>query len=116
MSCAALVSPCLSLSVCASLSMRVFLSVCLSVSVMNVSNGDYLPLHVCVVRAACTSHQVPELMGNSRFMAALWHRAGRYIFVLWFILLSSFFLLLSSPNLSGRRLDAYTILPHMMWP
>jgi len=41
------------------------------------------------------------------FMAALWNRAGHRIFVLWFV--SSFFLFffLSSPNLSGRRLDLY---------
>jgi len=39
-------------------------------------------------------------------MAALWNRAGHYIFALWF--LSFFFLLLFSwPNLSGRRLDVY---------
>ena len=39
-------------------------------------------------------------------MAALWNRAGHYIFALWFLsfFLSSFF---SSPNLSGRRLDVY---------
>ena len=36
-------------------------------------------------------------------MAALWNRAGHYIFTLWF--LSSIFF--SSPNLSGRRLDVY---------
>jgi len=48
-------------------------------------------------------------------MAALWNRACHYIFGLWF--LSFFFLLLfSSPNLSGRRLDVSTILPHMVWP
>jgi len=35
------------------------------------------------------------------FMAALWNRAGHYIFALWF-LLSSFF---SLPDLSHRRLD-----------
>jgi len=39
-------------------------------------------------------------------MAALWNRAGHHIFILWF-LLSSFFFLFSSPNLSGRRLDVY---------
>jgi len=27
----------------------------------------------------------------------------------------SFFFLFSSPNLSGRKLDVYTILPHMVW-
>jgi len=37
------------------------------------------------------------------FMAALCNRAGHYIFALWFPL--SFYLLFSSPNLSGRRLD-----------
>jgi len=41
----------------------------------------------------------------SLFMAALRSRCGHYIFVLF--LLSSFFLLFSSPNLSGRRLDVY---------
>jgi len=39
-------------------------------------------------------------------MAALWNRAGHYIFALWFLSLF-FFLLFSSPNLSGRRLDVY---------
>jgi len=45
-------------------------------------------------------------------MAALWNRAGHYIFVLWF--LSSFFFLspFFSPNLSGRRLDVYYISTH----
>jgi len=39
------------------------------------------------------------------FMAALWNRAGHYIFMLWFlsIFLSIFFFF--SPNLSCRRLD-----------
>jgi len=38
-------------------------------------------------------------------MAALWNRAGHYIFALWFLLLHFFFF--SSPNLSGRRVDVY---------
>jgi len=42
-------------------------------------------------------------------MVALWNRADHYIFILSFVLLSSFF---SSPNLSRRRLDVC----HMMWP
>jgi len=44
-------------------------------------------------------------------MAALWNRAGHYIFALWFLLLllSSFF---SSPNLSRRRLDVYHTCTH----
>jgi len=47
-------------------------------------------------------------------MVALWNRAGHYIFILWFLL--SIFFLFFSPNLSGRRLDVYTMLPHMVWP
>ena len=44
-------------------------------------------------------------------MAALWNRAGHYIFcpVVSFFLLSFFF---SSPNLSGRRLDVYHTSTH----
>jgi len=41
-------------------------------------------------------------------MAALWNRAGHYIFALWFL---SFFFY-SSPNLSGRRLDVYHTPTH----
>ena len=41
------------------------------------------------------------------FMAALRNRCGHYIFILWFPLSSSIYLLFSSPNLSGRRLDVY---------
>jgi len=43
-------------------------------------------------------------------MAALWNRAGHYIFALWF--LSSIFYLFSSPNLSRRRLDVYHTSAH----
>ena len=39
-------------------------------------------------------------------MAALWNTAGHYIFALWFLLSSSFYLF-SSPNFSRRRLDVY---------
>jgi len=38
-------------------------------------------------------------------MVALWNMADHYIFILWFLLLSSFFHLFSSPNLSCRSLD-----------
>jgi len=37
-------------------------------------------------------------------MVALWNRADHYIFILSFVL-SSFFLLFNSPNISRRRLD-----------
>ena len=42
-------------------------------------------------------------------MAAQWIRTGHYIFALWFL---SFFLLFSSANLSGRRVDVYYISTH----
>jgi len=39
-------------------------------------------------------------------MAALWNRAGHYIFAVWFLLSSSSSIyLFTSPNLSRRRLD-----------
>jgi len=41
-------------------------------------------------------------------MAALWNRAGHYIFALWFLYSSIF----SSPNLSGRRMDIYHTSTH----
>jgi len=48
-------------------------------------------------------------------MAALCNRAGHYIFALWF--LSIFYLLFSSPNLSGHRLDVYRTSTHgVTWP
>ena len=46
------------------------------------------------------------------FIAALWNRAGHYIFDLWFLLSSIFLLLFSSPNLSRRRLDVYHTSTH----
>ena len=46
----------------------------------------------------------PFLLSISVVMVALWNRADHNIFMLWFVL-SSFFLLFSSPNLSRRRLD-----------
>ena len=45
-------------------------------------------------------------------MVALWNRADHYIFMLWFVLLLSFFLFFSSPNLSSRRLDVYHTATH----
>ena len=43
-------------------------------------------------------------------MTALCNRAGHYIFAMWFLSSSIFFL--SSPNLSGRRLDVYRTSTH----
>ena len=46
-------------------------------------------------------------------MVALCNRADHYIFALWFLsIYLSFFLLFSSPNLSGRRLDVYRTSTH----
>jgi len=46
-------------------------------------------------------------------MAALWHRAGHYIFILWFLSSSIYLLLLfSSPDLSGRTWDVYHTSTH----
>ena len=49
---------------------------------------------------------------SSIFMVALWNRADHFIFILSFVLLSFFFLLFSSPNLSGRTLDVYHTSTH----
>jgi len=43
------------------------------------------------------------------FIVALCNRETIYIFMLWFVLLYSFF---SSPNLSSRRLDVYHTSAH----
>ena len=53
------------------------------------------------VRCKCFAYGPPDA---TVFMVAQWNRADHYIFALWFLLLSSFFLF-SSPNLSRRRLD-----------
>jgi len=45
-------------------------------------------------------------------MAALWNRAGHYIFALWFLSFFFFLLYFFSPNLSGRRLDVYHTSTH----
>jgi len=45
-------------------------------------------------------------------MAALWNRAGHYIFALWFLSSFFFFLFLSFPYLSGHRLDVYHTSTH----
>jgi len=45
-------------------------------------------------------------------MAALWNRAGHYIFALWFFLLTFFFFFFSSPNLIGHKVDVYHTSTH----
>ena len=58
---------------------------------------------ISILRRGC-SQQIPSLLLQC-FMVALWNRADHYIFILWFLLLSSIFLFFSSPNLCRRRLD-----------
>ena len=47
------------------------------------------------------------------FMAALWNRVGHYIFVLWFLLLLSFFRLFSA--VADWMSTIGPIIAHMMW-
>ena len=49
------------------------------------------------------------IRGAVIFMAAVWNRAGHYIFVLF---LSSYFFLFSMSNISGRTLDVYHTSTH----
>jgi len=51
-------------------------------------------------------------------MAALWNRAGHYIFVVWFLFPSSFFILsFFFPRLISAIADwMSTIFVHMVWP
>jgi len=55
-----------------------------------------------------TSTNACDFIKYSLIMAALWNRAGHYIFVLWFLLPLSF----SSPILSRRTLDVYHTSTH----
>jgi len=51
---------------------------------------------------------------NQLFMAAIWNRAGHYVFILW-LHLSSF--LIFFPRLISAVGDWMSaILPHMAWP
>jgi len=61
-------------------------------------------VHPCRLRAIHIQRQLADFI-----MAALRSTCG-HIFVLWFLLLSSFFL--SSPNLSRRRFDVYHTSTH----
>jgi len=66
----------------------------------------------CVADANCQCKffVIRAIRDRCVVMAALWSRAGHYIFILWF--LSIFYLLFSSPNLSGRRMDVYHTSTH----
>jgi len=95
--------------------------------IVTLMRRAFAEVYTASVLLVCTCHYIihkktknfsrlQELMhllrvaSSSRFfMVALWNRETIYIFMLWFVLLSSFF---SSPNLSGRRLDVYHTLAH----
>ena len=56
-----------------------------------------------------------DVWHSSLFMVALWNRETIYIFMLWFVLLSSFFLFF--PRLISAAADWMSaILPHVVWP
>jgi len=57
-------------------------------------------------------HRLIEWHTTGSPLAALWNRAGHYIFVLWFLLLSCIFFFFSSRILSHGRLDVYYTLTH----
>jgi len=61
----------------------------------------------------CKPEMVEQLAGEKLafIMVALCNKADHYIFILF---LSFFFFFISSPNLSGQRLDVYHT-SHMTW-
>jgi len=64
---------------------------------------------------SCSKHSYVKLELTSKrvvFMVALWNTADHYIFILWFLLLSSSFF----PRLISAVGDWMSaILPHMLW-
>jgi len=70
-----------------------------------------MPVLQLTTLAITVNHAMNILIDRILVMAALRSRFGHYIFALWF--LSSIYLFfLSSPNLSGRRLDVYHTSTH----
>ena len=57
-----------------------------------------------------------SIHGVALVMVALCNRADHYIFMLWFILLSFFFLLFFPRLISAVGDWMFTILWHMLWP
>ena len=104
--------------------------------VYSFTNGRILPVKavktiwgLCVHESMLQQHRcalvhnystaLTQILLQALFMAAVYNRAGHYIFGLWF--LSSFFLLqvhllhsffFSSPYLSGLTLDVYHTFTH----
>ena len=68
-------------------------------------------MHITFTIAKVNYNETWNIRRKLIIMAALGSRCGHYIFVLWFLLLP-FYLLFSSPNLSGRRLHVYHTATH----
>ena len=80
------------------------------VVVESVGLQFFLDFGVCVF----LHDRLFEYDTNSIFVVALWNRADHYIFILWFLLSSSYFLF---PRLISAVADWMSaILPHMVWP
>jgi len=73
---------------------------------------NYMSLYTAIFYFAVSCKQrVNEI--TSFIMVALWNRADHYIFMLWFVLLLSYFF----PRLISAVADWMSaILPHMVWP
>ena len=66
----------------------------------------------CDIQLFGAAIPITAVVSFAFFMAALFNRAGHYIFALWFLSSSFFSCLFSSPNLSGRTLDVYHTSRH----
>jgi len=90
---------------------REYISKCKEPGDITTMNWIGIESKLCQIESSLVSSESPRLVCDSLFMAALWDRAGHYIFALWLlsIYLSIFF---SSPNLSGRKLDVYHTSTH----
>ena len=70
----------------------------------------------CDIQLFGAAIPITAVVSFAFFMAALFNRAGHYIFALWF-LSSSFFFCLFFPYLISVAADwMSTILPDMVWP
>ena len=73
----------------------------------------FLYFYVVLPDGIIMSIQLVNISAFLLFMAALHSRCGHYIFVLWFLSSSSFFI----PRLTSAVADwMSTILLHMVWP
>ena len=87
---------------------------CLNGRIYAIDNNEFAFLYE-VSRFGCGLHEcIPSLLDSSFIMAALYNRAGHYVFALWLL---SYFLLYFFPRLISAAADWMSaILPHMVWP